>query len=303
MEKMDTSIGIDLGGTNARAGLVKDGQVIRSASVRIAGLATQDEVFDRIYSCIDEVMFGSEMTGTGAAGIDNKGVSAVISGIGIGVPSIVDAKKGIVYDTVNIPSWKEVHCKEILEAKYRVPVWVNNDANCFALGEKYYGAGKDCDNLVGVTIGTGIGTGIVLGGRIFNGAHCGAGEIGYIAYKDVHFEHYASGQFFMHTFNRPGEELLKEALAGDKKAGEIFHQYGQHLGHALLAVLYAFDPEMIVLGGSVSQAFPFFEKGMWESLQESLFPSSLKDLKVLRSQVKDVAILGASLLNKERQLF
>ncbi|MHA4810841.1 ROK family protein [Flavitalea flava] len=303
MEKVNASIGIDLGGTNVRAGLVSDGQIVRTASVRIAGLKTEEEVFDRIYSCIGEIMEGTGAKDVLANGMSGEGPGKFISGIGIGVPSIVDAKKGIVYDTVNIPSWKEVPCKEILEAKYSVPVWVNNDANCFALGEKYYGAGKDCDNLVGVTIGTGIGTGIVIGGRLFNGAHCGAGEIGYIAYKDVHFEHYSSGQYFMNTHHRAGEELLKEAIAGDTKAKDIFLQYGRHLGHALLAILYAYDPEMIVLGGSVSQAFPFFEKSMWESLQESLFPHALKDLKVVPSAIKDVAILGASLLNKDRQLF
>jgi glucokinase len=280
-----TSIGIDLGGTNVRAGLVKDGQIIKSSSIRIAGLTTQEEVFDRIYNCIDE--------------LDPAGSAS----IGIGVPSIVDPKRGIVYDTVNIPSWKEVPCKEILEARYGLPVWVNNDANCFALGEKYYGKGIDCDNLVGVTVGTGLGTGIVIGGRLFNGAHCGAGEIGYIGYKDVHFEHYASGQYFMHVHQKTGEECLALARSGDKTAEAIFHQYGLHLGQALLAIVYAYDPELIVLGGSVSQAFSFFQQRLWESLRGSMFPHALKDLRIEYSTIKDVAILGASLLNKDRQLF
>lgn len=77
--------------------------------------------------------------------------------IGIGVPSVVDREKGIVYNVVNIPHWEEVHLKEILEACFSVPVYVDNDANCFALGERIFGEGKTVDNFVGLTLGTGLG--------------------------------------------------------------------------------------------------------------------------------------------------
>jgi len=283
---METSaIGIDLGGTNVRAGLVRKGKVVHSSAGRIAGLNSESEVLDSICAAIEAVWQDG------------------LSGIGIGVPSIVDPKRGIVYDTVNIPSWKEVHLKDILEAKYNIPVWVNNDANCFALGEKYYGAGIECNTLAGVTIGTGLGTGIVLGGKLFNGAHCGAGEIGNIAYKDSCIETYASGQYFMHKHHQPGEVFLSLAQSGDLQAREVFHQYGLHLGHAMLVIVYAYDPDMIVLGGSVSHAYQFFEKGMWEGLQKSVFPHSLKNLVIECSQTKDIALLGASLLSRENQLF
>ncbi len=285
MELGIPTIGIDLGGTNVRAGLVQDGKIRKSATGRIAGLTGRQEVLDRICSVIEEV---------GQAGA---------ASIGIGVPSIVDPKKGIVYDTVNIPSWTEVHVKDILEAKYGIPVWVNNDANCFALGEKYYGKGAGCGNLAGVTIGTGLGTGIVIEGKLYNGANCGVGEIGNIPYKDHIVEYYASGQYFQHIHGESGENFLRRAQAGDEQAKEVFYQYGLHLGHALLIILYAYDPEMIVLGGSVSQCFGLFEKGMRESLKVCLFPHSLERLQIVCSDTKDIAILGASLLSKEHQLF
>lgn len=296
------SIGIDLGGTSVRAGLVMAGKVIKSTSARIAGLTTEEEVWAKIFACIDELVASAAQMAADASQESN-GAAVLISGIGIGVPSIVDAKRGIVYDTVNIPSWKEVPCKEILEARYGIAAWVNNDANCFALGEKYYGAGKYINTLAGVTIGTGLGTGIVIEGRLFNGAHCGAGEMGYIGYKDVHFEHYASGQYFMATYQRSGEDLLAAARSGDPASREAFHQFGIHVGHALLAIVYAYDPEMIVLGGSVTQAYSFFEPGMRDSLNGSVFPHAMKDLQIVCSTTGDVAILGASLLSKDKQYF
>lgn len=295
----NTAIGIDLGGTNVRAGLVQEGTVIRSASARIAELGTEQEVLDVIADLIEDVW--------------QEGVSS----IGIGVPSIVDPRRGIVYDTVNIPSWKEVYLKDILEARFRIPVWVNNDANCFALGEKYYGAGAAVaarpatgapgaaphyGTLAGVTLGTGLGAGIVLDGKLFNGAHCGAGEIGNIIYKDASLEYYASGQYFIHTHQQAGESLLQLAEAGDAAAKAAFHHFGFHVGQAMLMIVYAYDPDIIVLGGSVSAAFRFFEKGMQAVLSTCVFPHSLKDLRITVSRTKDVALLGASLLNGERQL-
>jgi glucokinase len=278
MQAIKYPMGIDLGGTQVRAGLVKEGQLVQQTSARIAGLLTEKEVLDRIGEQIEQL------------GTDN------VSGIGIGVPSIVDIKRGIVYDTVNIPSWKEVHLKDILEEKYNVPVWVNNDANCFALGEQRYGSGAGCTNLAGVTIGTGLGTGLVLDGKLFNGTHCGAGEIGNILYKDATIETYASGNYFMKEHGSSGESLLQQALDGKEEAKEIFYQYGLHLGQALLMILYAYDPEMIVLGGSVVQSYSFFKAGMEESLGTCVFPHSLATLRIECSQTKNIAIIGASCL-------
>lgn len=278
MQSTATFMGIDLGGTQVRAGLVRNGQVLKRVSARIASLTAEGAVLDRICSLIEEL--GTE----------------AVNGIGIGVPSIVDVRRGIVYDTVNIPSWKEVHLKDILEKKYGIPVWVNNDANCFALGEQRYGAGAGYSNLAGVTIGTGLGTGLILDGKLFNGTHCGAGEIGNIMYKDATIETYASGNFFMKETGQPGESLLQRALDGDEDARALFHEYGYHLGQALLMILYAYDPEMIVLGGSVIGSYSFFEKSMRESLHTCVFPHSLETLRIECSQTKDIAIIGASCL-------
>src|SRR5580698_10660323 len=116
-------IGIDLGATNIRGGLVNGSQLSGINSKRINSSGSVEDVMKDIYAIID--------------GLIDKDVSA----IGIGVPSVVDVKQGIVYDVQYIPSWKEVHLKKIIEDRYQVPVMVNNDANCFAIGEFYFGKG------------------------------------------------------------------------------------------------------------------------------------------------------------------
>ncbi|HXS56133.1 MAG TPA: ROK family protein, partial [Hanamia sp.] len=155
---MSTNIlGIDLGGTHVRAGVVSDAHLENIVSVCIPASGTVQEVLEVMYELIDPLI--------------NENITAV----GIGVPSVVDIEKGIVYDVQNIPSWKEVHLKKLLEDRYHVPVSVNNDANCFALGEKYFGKGKNALSMIGLTIGTGLGAGIIINNKLYAGVNCGAG--------------------------------------------------------------------------------------------------------------------------------
>ena len=117
---------------------------------------------------------------------------SAVSGIGVGVPSIVDVEKGIVYDVQNIPSWKEVHLKQLLEERFQVPVFINNDANCFAIGEKHFGKGKDHENMIGLIVGTGMAGGIIIKNQLYNGYNCGSGEFGMIPYLEHNYEYYSS---------------------------------------------------------------------------------------------------------------
>ncbi|MGE5682361.1 MAG: ROK family protein, partial [Bacillota bacterium] len=134
-------IGIDLGGTNIRAGIVTKGNLGNVLSAKVKKEGSADEVIDSIFELIDQL----------------KQSTLEIEGIGIGVPSVVDVKQGIVYDVQNIPSWKEVRLKDLMENRYALPVYINNDANCFAAGEKYFGKAKQYENAIGLIIGTGLG--------------------------------------------------------------------------------------------------------------------------------------------------
>src|SRR5690625_6274537 len=109
--------------------------------------------------------------------------------IGIGVPSVVDPDEGIVYDVQNIPGWEKVHLKDLLEEKTGKEVFINNDANRFALGAWKFGEGRGKKKMVGISMSTGFAGGIILAGKLYEGINCGAGEIGMIYYKQSMLEH------------------------------------------------------------------------------------------------------------------
>jgi glucokinase len=272
----DAIIGVDLGGTNVRAGKVRDGRIETSTSRRISGKEAADVVLGEIFETIDTVM-----------GPD-------VRGIGFCVPSVVDVEKGIVYTVENIPSWTEVPLKEELERRYGVQACVNNDANAFAVGELHFGQGRGYRNLVGIILGTGLGAGVVVDGHLYSGTNCGAGEIGNIPYRDATIERYCSGEYLQRVSGVDGRVLSERAAAGDRAARELFAGVGTAFGQALLIVLYAFDPEIIVLGGSVSRALPMFEKEMRAQLDTFAFPRALERLKIVRSEMTEVALLGAA---------
>ena len=154
----DTVIGVDLGGTNVRAGVVEGGRLTDVRSVTVRSQGSEQDVLEDVFSAIDPIMRPD------------------VAGIGAGVPSVIDLKAGIVYDVQNIRSWKKVPLKARLEERYRLPACVNNDANCFAAGEKYFGRAKPYDHAVGLILGTGLGAGVIANGRLYSGINCGAGE-------------------------------------------------------------------------------------------------------------------------------
>jgi len=271
-------IGVDLGGTNVRAGLVVEERLADVRSIPIRGQGTENEVLEDITSAIDAIMRSD------------------VAGIGAGVPSVIDLKTGTVYDVQNIPSWKKVPLKAYLEERYHRPVWVNNDANCFAAGEKHFGKLKPYDHAVGLIIGTGLGAGVIANGRLYSGVNCGAGEFGMLPYLDKNFEAYASGQFFERVHGLSGREVAERAERGDGPALEVFTELGRHLGEAVKAICYAVDPEIIVLGGSVSKSYRLFQASLWETFQTYAYSIAKARLKIEVSETENIAILGAAAL-------
>jgi glucokinase len=272
-------IGVDLGGTNARAGLVKDSTILETREVKLSHKYSQEETLEELYSIISPL------------------TQFEIEGIGIGVPSIVDAEKGIVYDVVNIPSWKKVALKTILEAKFDIPVFVNNDVNCLALGEQLFGKASAFSSFVALGLGTGLGAAIIIDGKLYNGIYCGSGEIGYIPYLDKNLEYYASGMYF-EGFNTTAQKAFEAALDGQPKALELWKNYGHHLGQVMKVVLYTYAPEAIIIGGGISAAYPFFESAMFEGMGDFIFPATLQHVTILPSLVKNISIMGAAALVK-----
>lgn len=271
-------IGIDLGGTNIRVGAVQGGKIVRKSAAGTPRTDDPNVVIEAIISLISEVAEGY-----------------ALEGIGIGVPSVVDWQQGIVYNVVNIPSWKEVHIKEILESRFGVPVAVNNDANCFALGEKMFGAASGYDDVVGLTLGTGVGSGLIIDGKLYSGRNTAAGEVGSLPYLDSDYEHYCSSGYFVGK-GTTGKDASERAAAGDSSIAPVWQEFGMHVGDLVKAVLLAYDPQAIVFGGSIAKAYPHFEKPLQQSLSTFLYPVMVQRLKIFVSNLDDVAIYGASAL-------
>ncbi|NIM91439.1 MAG: ROK family protein [Candidatus Aminicenantes bacterium] len=277
-------IGVDLGGTKVSLGKVQKNRIIKHTTSDISAEGSEEQILGEIIKATEEIF------------------DPGVAGIGVGVPSVVDVERGIVYEVQNIASWKEVPLKEILENHFHKPVYVNNDANCFAVGEKHFGKGKEYSHFVGVTLGTGLGAGIIINNRLYCGPNCGAGEFGSIPYKKSILEHYCGGQFFMSEHGIRGEQVHAMAKQGDKTALEIFEQFGTHMGEAMMIIMFAVDPEAIILGGAVAHSFSFFEKSMWERMKTFPYQHAVERLVIEVTDQPQIAILGAAALYYDAQL-
>ena len=275
-EAIDMKIGVDLGGTNIRAALVDGQEIIKKVKRACPAKGTCEEVLETVASLIGEVI---------CEGVES---------IGIGVPSVVDTRRGIVYNVANIPSWVEVPLKDILEQRFGIPVKINNDSNCFTLGESRFGKGQGYGSLVGVTLGTGVGSGIIIDGKLYEGRNAGAGEVGCLNYLDKDYESYCSTPFFV-AHSTSGAELSAKAEAGDAEATALWNEFGGHLGELVKAILFAYDPEAIVFGGGIASGHPHFEAALRERIQTFPYETG-KDVKIFFSEDGDMALYGASAL-------
>jgi glucokinase len=272
----DKLIGIDLGATNIRGAWVSGKNLSNLQGNPIRSQGTREEVLEDVFQLADK-LFDQE-----------------VLAIGIGVPSVVDVKQGIIYDTQYIPAWKEVPLKKLMEERYHVPVFVNNDANCFALGEFYFGKGQGYESMIGTTIGTGLGSGIIINQKLYAGANCGAGEFGMAEYKEKVYEYYCSGSFFQNLYQLNGQDVYQKARDGDKKSIELYAEMGTHLGNAIKLMMYTYDPELIILGGSVRVAYTYFREAMWERIRTFAFKQPRERIKIEVSELQNSGILGAA---------
>ena len=276
---MSVYIGVDLGGTNMRAGRVESDCLVAQASERTPKSPKDTaETIDLLERVIRSVW------------------TPEVSAIGIGVPGLVDRQNGVVYNLVNIPHWDVVPLREILEPRFGARVVIDNDANCFALGERVFGVGRQYENFVGLTLGTGLGGGIIQRGCLLADSNCGSGEFGMMPYRDNVLEYYCSGSYFMNVWGVDGKTMYERTREGDTEALEAYRQLGEHIAAAVKIVMLAVDPEMIVFGGSVAAAHALFEKSLWENLRDFAYPNSVKRLRIFFSEMENPAILGAASL-------
>ncbi|HEX3184205.1 MAG TPA: ROK family protein [Pyrinomonadaceae bacterium] len=300
---------VDLGGTHLRIGLVDDTGKIHKQLKR---QTPKDESPNALVDALASV--ANEWRGEDRCPI----IAASVM-----VPGPVDSAQAVVLSAPNLPSLINYGLKAVLQERLGWPVVLENDANAAAMGEMWIGAARGCRDVVSVTLGTGVGGGIVLGGRVWRGAHGAAGEIGHTtvdpfsglkckcgntgclelfasATAIVRMARESLSQFPQATLSAEGltaEKVFDAGRDGDELALSVFKRAGKYLGIGLANLMTLIDPEIIVINGGVVNGWDLFEADMYQEVSERAFPATVQQVKIARAECGDNAgLLGAARL-------
>ena len=287
----DEVIGVDLGGSAIKMGrFLRDGTCLEATSIATPKPANPKPVVEAI-----------------ALGIKQLDPNHTCSAIGLGMPGPTDNTRRIAKKSINLPGWDDVPVADWLEAQTRLPTILENDANCAAVGEAWLGAGRKFKDFILLTLGTGVGGGIFLNGKLFTGRCGAAGELGLITLNPDglpcrsgnrgSLEQYASiGSIYRITGKNPAE-MGELALAGDSSAIKFWQNYGRVLGAGLASLIYVLTPEAIIIGGGISASSQFFLPSTLEEIEKRVVSPSRPNLKLLTAELGNQAgMLGAAKL-------
>ncbi len=313
-------IGVDLGGTNIAAGLVnEDGKIFSKASVPTKREREYPEIIKDMAKLINDLIQGQGLT------------ISDFKSIGIGSPGVPDCKEGKIVYASNL-KFRDVPLRDELKKYIDLPVYVNNDANIAAYAESVAGAARGYKTSVTVTIGTGIGSGIIIDGKIFSGFNSAATELGHTVLKmDGElcncgrrgcWEHYASATACIRQTKKAAEEnpdslinrlvegdiekidaktVFDAAKQGDKTAISVVDKYIGYIGEGLANIVNSFQPEVIVIGGGVCKEGEFLLKPLRKYMMENTFAPAynikIADLKAAEMG-NDAGIVGAAMLRE-----
>jgi glucokinase len=286
-------LGLDLGGTKILSGLISvSGEVLGSPyTVPTGGKDPEQTIVNRIFTAVEKPLDKARLK------IED------ISGIGIGATGPLDMKKGLILDCPFLPTLKNFPLSKTVHEKYGIPVFLDNDANCFALGEWFFGAGRNCDTVLGYTLGTGLGCGMVINGKIFTGATQHAGEVWISPYQNETIEEYVSGggisRIYKHLCGQDklAREIADLAFQGDEYALQTWERYGEHLAYAMAWGINIIDPDVVILGGSIANAMEWFAPAMERFLRRHICPLPAEKTKVMKAYLGDHAgLIGAACL-------
>lgn len=303
------AIGIDFGGTSVKYGVVRGPEIIHTGDPIITSdfkgpKALIAEMTRRVHQLRSQ--FDS------------------IEAVGVGVPGFVDVQRGVVHELTNVPGWKEVPLRNLLTASTGLPCFAENDANAMCFAEFAHGAGKGARNMIAITLGTGVGGGLVLDGRLYRGSSFGAGEIGQtsIDYRGPVFVHGNVGALESYTgigplskraaalykkakIKKTPEELSPRALASavkhkDPVALQVWDEFTSQLSTGLVNAVWLLNPDRIVIGGGISKAGKLIFDPLWKKMKQQLAPSFTKGLKVVPAQFgNDAGIIGSAAVAME----
>ncbi len=278
-------VGIDIGGTKIHAVVFSEGKILWRMTV-----PTPKTRKDKFLTVLDEII-------QSVIGDIN------IAGIGIGVASPVDAKG--VLNPAHIPCIRGFNIHKFVEKTYKTEVRVENDSRCFAWGEYLHGAGKKSMNMVGVTLGTGIGSGWVLNGTLYSGIHGSGGEVGHMLLESTKsFENLACSQYIRTRSGHTPKEVEDMADTGDSLSRTIYMELGVNLGRGLANIVNILDPEVIVLGGGITHAKNHFLTSALKEMKTHIYSEGAQKVKVVCARLdRDAGAVGAaSLFDKSSSL-
>lgn len=298
-------IGIDFGGTSVKLAVLEGEELLTSVHrIRTQEYHGPESLIDKIVEVISEV----------------RKEFPDVAAVGVGVPGAVDYQRGITYNLTNVEGWSDVALREILAGKTGLPCVVDNDANCMAFAEWKYGAAQGTESAVCVTLGTGVGGGLILNGQVYRGATYAAGEIGQMSvdYRGVAGPYGNSGALERYIGNKQITDLAEEmyraagrdipdphtpeviaklAGAGDKTAIEVWEKVADYLANCLMSIVYLLNPEIIVIGGGVSEAGDLLFGPLLKNLEDSLTDECFDHLNIVPAKFGNTAgMIGCAAL-------
>ena len=317
MHKVDKySIGIDMGATSIKMGLMsKDWKIMLRKTIPVEKYRVPDLFFNEVSEAVNAML------------AEKKIEKIELGGMGIGLPGCVDSVNGIVRDLTNMPDWHEVHISEKFKEILQIPVKIDNDVNMMTIGECMHGAGNESHDMICITLGTGVGGGLVLNGKMYRGVDLCAGEIGHMPlfYNGQQcncgnrgcLERYvgnaaiirrtqekldadpARGKILRSLLNNETnltpKLIFEAAVEGDDISNEIFQETGEYIGSVLAGVVNLLNPQLIVIGGGVAQAGELLFKPIINIVKECAMPVATANLKIIPAKLgEDAGIYGAA---------
>ena len=300
-------IGVDLGGTNLRTALVgPTGEILAKNKEPTPASEGYLKVIDRLVANITQQREKAKQLGLN------------ITAIGVGAPGVILPGSGIVVKSPNFPDWNNLPLRQELEKTLSLPVCIENDANAAALGEQWRGAAKDVGSMIFLTLGTGVGGGIVYEGRIWGGAHGMAGEVGHMTIVPDGrqcgcgnrgcLEMYASSRGIVMSYlaavqpgaaedvrNISSADIYRAASGGDSCALQVMREMGRYLGIGIANLINILNPAMVVIGGGVKEAWQLFIEATREEISRRAFSYPAERTLIVPSVLGDDAgMVGAA---------
>ncbi len=300
-------IGVDLGGTNVRTALLSfGGDILEKHREATCVSEGWKKVVQRM---IQNIQRQQEIA-------DQRGLS--VAAVGVGAPGIIQVDSGVVVKSPNFPDWNNLPLKDELEKALRLPVTIENDANAAALGEQWRGAGSGIRSMILLTLGTGVGGGIILNNKIWHGADGMAGEVGHMTIipdgrqcgcgNTGCLEMYASARGIVRSYRDAdgsvgkggqteitSEDVYRAAREGNIRAANVMQEMGRMLGIGIANLINIFNPERIVIGGGVKDAWSLFIDTTRTEIRKRAFEVPAERTEIVPSKLGDDAgMVGAA---------